>query len=164
MDRRSDEAAEAVLAALTPAQRERLVRAMAEAHALLRAAGERIERVDPADRDARWCVAQYDAELARRFATGFDARRSIPADDAELRPPHGVMLISTVDGAPVACGAVKRVAPTVGTVKRMWVADDLRGLGFRRRVLAALEPEARMLGVRTLRLETNGALVEAIRL
>ena len=37
-------------------------------------------------------------------------------------------------------------------------------MGFGRRMLVALESEARELDVRTLRLETNRALTEAIRL
>jgi GNAT superfamily N-acetyltransferase len=40
----------------------------------------------------------------------------------------------------------------------------VRGLGFGRRLLSALEAEALDLGFTTLRLETNRALVEAIRL
>jgi len=164
MNRRSDQAAEAILAPLTPAQCDRLVAAMAEVHGLLRAAGARIERVDPADRDARWCVAQYYAELAGRFAEGFDPARSLVADNAELRPPNGAFLIATIDGEPVACGAVKRISPHVGSLKRMWVAGSARGLGLGRRMLLALEAQAQSLGLRTLRLETNRALVEAIRL
>jgi DNA-binding MarR family transcriptional regulator/N-acetylglutamate synthase-like GNAT family acetyltransferase len=164
MDRRSDQAAESILAPLTDVQRERLVAAMAEVQRLLQAAGGRIERVDPASRDARWCVAQYFAELAARFEEGFDPGQSLPADDAEMRPPAGAFLVASVDGEPVACGAVKRIGPGVGSLKRMWVAEAVRGLGFGRRMLAALESQARELGLTTVRLETNRALTEAIRL
>lgn len=48
MDRRSDEAAAAILGRLSPRQRKRLVAAMDETYRLLRFAGVRIERVDPA--------------------------------------------------------------------------------------------------------------------
>jgi GNAT superfamily N-acetyltransferase len=164
MDRRSDEAANAILAPLTESQRERLVAAMGEVHGLLQAAGARIERADPASRAARWCVAQYFAELAARFDGGFDPGQSLPAEDAGLRPPAGAFLVASVDGAPVACGAVKSIAPGVGSLKRMWVAPSARGLGLGRRMLAALESQARELEVTTLRLETNRALAEAIHL
>lgn len=164
MNRRSDEAAEAILSALPAAQRERLVTAMGEVYRLLKVAGVRIERADPASREARWCLEQYYAELARRFDEGFDAARSLPTDDAELRPPRGVFLMASVDGEPVACGLIKTIGPGIGYLKRMWVSDALRGVGFGRRMLQALEDEARMLGFTTLRLETNRALVEAIRL
>jgi GNAT superfamily N-acetyltransferase len=164
MNRRSDDVAASMLASLPEAQRVRLVSAMAEVHRLLGAAGARIARVDPAAPDARWCVAQYFAEIAARFDQGFDPARSIPANDTELRPPTGAFLVATADGAPVGCGAVKTLAPGVGSLKRMWVAGAMRGLGFGARLLGALEDEARALGLRTLRLETNRALVEAIRL
>jgi DNA-binding MarR family transcriptional regulator/GNAT superfamily N-acetyltransferase len=164
MDRRSDDAAEAILAPLTASQRERLVAAMAEVHRLLQAAGARIERVDPASPAARWCVSRYFAELAERFEGGFDAGQSLPLDDAEMRPPAGAFLVASVDGQPVACGTVKRIAPGVGYLKRMWVAPSVRGLGFGRRMLAALESQSRELGFATLRLETNRALSEAIHL
>src|SRR5690606_22689938 len=127
MNRRSDEAAEAILAPLTEGQRARLVAAMAEVHRLLKASSAVIGRVDPASRSARWCVEQYFAELAERFEAGFDPGRSIPADDDELRPPRGAFLVASADGEPLACGCVKVVAPGVGSIKRMWVAPAMRG-------------------------------------
>lgn len=164
MDRRSDDLAASILAPLTDSQRARLVAAMAEVHGLLKAAGARIERVDPAGREARWCMAQYFAELARRFEEGFDPGHSLPLDEAEMRPPAGAFLVASADGEPVACGAVKTLSPGVGYLKRMWVADSVRGLGFGRRMLAALEAQARELGLATLRLETNRVLTEAIHM
>jgi len=164
MNRRSDDAAESILTPLGESQRQRLVDAMAEVHRLLQVSAVRIERVDPTSESARWCVQQYVAELASRFEKGFDPQQSIPADDAELRPPLGVFLLASADGEPVACGAVKVIAPRVGSVKRMWVAGSARGTGLGRRMLLALEAEARELGVTTLRLETNRVLVEAISL
>lgn len=164
MNRRSDEAAEALLTPLTESQRERLVAAMTDVRRLLQAAGTRIERVDPASAAARWCVSQYFAELGSRFSEGFDPGRSLPADDDDLRPPQGSFLVASGDGEPVACGVVKTISPGVGSLKRMWVAASMRGLGFGRRMLDALESEARGLGLTTLRLETNRALTEAIHL
>jgi GNAT superfamily N-acetyltransferase len=164
MNRRSDEVAEAILAPLSPGQRDRLVGAMAEVQRLLRVSGMRIERVHPATAGARWCVAQYFEELDRRFDRGFDPGQSIPADDAEMVPPRGAFLVASVEGEAVGCGAVKTIEPGVGSLKRMWVAESARGLGLGRRMLVALEDEARSLGLTTLRLETNRALTEAIGL
>jgi ribosomal protein S18 acetylase RimI-like enzyme len=59
---------------------------------------------------------------------------------------------------------VKTIAPGVGSLKRMWVSSTVRGLGFGRRMLEALEAQSRVLGLTTIRLETNRALTEAIRL
>lgn len=164
MSQRSDEAAAALLTTLPSPLRTRLVTAMAEVHRLLQLAGLRIGRIDPASPDARWCVSQYFEELDRRFESGFDPAASLSADDRELIPPAGAFLLASVDGQPVACGAVKTIAPAVGSLKRMWVADTVRGLGIGRHMLEALEDEARGLGLTTLRLETNHTLPEAIGL
>lgn len=164
MNRRSDQAAEAILSPLSDSQRKRLVAAMSEVHSLLRVAGVRIERVDPASGVARWCIAQYFAELAQRFEAGFDPAQSIPIEDDESRPPLGVFLVASADGDPVACGAVKPITRRIGYLKRMWVDPSVRGLGLGRRILFALESEARALRFKTLRLETNRALTEAIQL
>jgi DNA-binding MarR family transcriptional regulator/N-acetylglutamate synthase-like GNAT family acetyltransferase len=164
MNRRSDQAAAALLEALPPGQRPRLLAAMEEVHRLLWLAGIRIERVDPGSPAARWCVARYFEELDRRFDGGFDPAASLPADDQDLVPPRGAFLMASVDGQAVACGAVKRIASGVGSLKRMWVAGDARGSGMGRRMLEAPEAEALGLGLTTVRLETNGSLREAIRM
>jgi ribosomal protein S18 acetylase RimI-like enzyme len=44
----------------------------------------------------------------------------------------------------------------------MWVAKTARGVGLGRRLLDELEARATAHGARVLRLETNGALTEAI--
>jgi DNA-binding MarR family transcriptional regulator/GNAT superfamily N-acetyltransferase len=164
MNRRSDLAAAALLDTLPSVPRARLVAAMNEVHRLLRLAGLRIDRVDPASPVARWCVGQYFLELDRRFPAGFDPGASLPAEDHEMMPPNGAFLVASIDGEAVACGAVKSLGPRVGSLKRMWVADGARGLGIGRRMLEALEDEALSLGVATLRLETNRTLEEAVRL
>ena len=164
MNQRADEAAARLLDPLTPALRTRLVAAMTDVHRLLQLAGLQIERVDPASPTARWCVGQYFGELNRRFESGFDPGASLPADDRDLVPPRGAFLVASVDGDPVASGAVKPVSPGVGSLKRMWVAETVRGLGIGRRMLEALESQARELGMTSLQLETNHTLQEAIGL
>lgn len=161
---RSDRAATQLLDALTPKQRDALVAAMTDVHRLLRVAGLQIEPVHPATPDARRCVAQYFAEINRRFEGGFNPAATIPVDDRDLIPPRGAFLVASLDGEVVACGSVKLTAPGVGWLKRMWVAETARGLGIGRRMLEALERQARDLGVTTLRLDTNKALSEAIEL
>jgi DNA-binding MarR family transcriptional regulator/GNAT superfamily N-acetyltransferase len=164
INRRSDRAAAQLLEALPSAQRDRLVAAMAEVTRLLQAAGLRIERVSPAGPVARWCVAQYFEELDRRFESGFDPAAAIPIDAVAMIPPKGAFLIGRVDGQPVACGGVRALEAGVGYLKRMWVAESMRGVGLGKRMLEALEQEARSLGFQMLRLETNRALPEAIRM
>jgi ribosomal protein S18 acetylase RimI-like enzyme len=136
----------------------------APARHLLQAAGATIERVDPASDAARWCVAQYFDEIAKRFEHGFDVTRSLPAEVSDFRPPRGAFLVASVDGESIACGGVKRTSPGVGYLKRMWVASSARGLGMGRRMLDALESQTRELGLTTVQLETNRSLLEAIQL
>jgi DNA-binding MarR family transcriptional regulator/GNAT superfamily N-acetyltransferase len=161
LDRLGDRFAEATLEPLSETERARLVDAMSEVEKLLNLSFTRISIEDPDSADAKWCIAQYFAELGERFEDGFDAGRSIPADAGDLRPPRGAFLLARLDGRPVGCGAVKATEPGVGSIKRMWVSPELRGTGLGRRLLLGLEEEASRLGVGLLRLETNKTLEEA---
>jgi GNAT superfamily N-acetyltransferase/DNA-binding MarR family transcriptional regulator len=164
LDRRSDDAAAAILRPLSARQRARLIAAMTEVERLLVASAVQVTARDPRHPDARACLRAYFSELSRRFDGGFDPARSISADDAELTPPAGLLLVATLHGEPVGCGALKFHGDEPGELKRMWVSPVRRGLGLGRRLLAELEARAAARGVRTLRLETNQALGEAIGL
>ena len=120
--------------------------------------------IDPAHPSARHCLLAYFAELDRRFDTGFDPALSIPADDDELRLPAGLFLVATLDAKPIGSGALKFHDNAPAELKRMWVDESVRGLGVGRRLLRELEDHAAKHGVKTLRLETNKTLVEAISL
>ena len=118
----------------------------------------------PTTRDARWCFDQYTAELNSRFDGGFDPRLSISADPQELTLPMGLLILGRLQGRPVGCGALKFHKKEPAELKRMWIAEAVRGLGVGRRLLAELERHARKTRVKVLRLETNRALHEAIHL
>ncbi|HXC79332.1 MAG TPA: GNAT family N-acetyltransferase [Candidatus Acidoferrum sp.] len=123
-----------------------------------------ITPVDPADPHARYCIDQYFKELDRRFETGFDPARSIRADEESLRPPAGLLLVATRQGVPIGCGALKFHDDAPFELKRMWVAESARGLGLGRRILRELEEQAARHGAKSVRLETNKSLAEAISL
>jgi GNAT superfamily N-acetyltransferase len=123
-----------------------------------------IAPIDPSDPDARACVNAYIAELDTRFEAGFDPGLSISADDEELRPPAGVLVLAWLGERPVGCGALKFHGDRLADLKRMWVDGAARGHGVGRRLLVELEAIAASRGIRMLRLETNGTLVEAINL
>lgn len=164
LERRSDEKAKSLLEPLSAKQRAELVAAMSTVERLLQASMVVLAVEDPQTADARWCIDQYFAELNERFESGFDPRRSIPADAHELTPPAGALMIARLRGRPIGCGALKFHGRKPAELKRMWVAPEARGLGIGRRLLTELERHARRQGVRTLRLETNGSLTEAIAL
>jgi len=164
LDRRSDDLALSILDPLTARQRTRLIAAMAEVERLLQVSTVHFAIEDPSSADARWCLEQYVSELDARFETGFDPSLSISAVADELTPPAGVFLIARVRTRPIACGALKFHPGEPAEVKRMWVSPNARGIGLGRRLLQELERLARDAGVEVLRLETNGALGEAIGL
>lgn len=164
LDRRSDELAQSLLAPLSSAQRERLVTAMAEVERLLTAGLVRIDVVDPESTAAVYCLGEYYAEIGRRFEGGFDHTISLAATPEQLRLPAGLFVVAFLHGEPVGSGALKFHGRRPAELKRMWVAPQARGLGLGRRLLVELERLAVEHGVRTLRLETNKSLVEAIAL
>jgi DNA-binding MarR family transcriptional regulator len=163
LDRRSDDAAAAILQPLNARQRNELVSAMAEVERLLIASTVEVRQCDPRHRDARFCLQTYYDELAVRFEGGYDPARS-PVADVEMTPPAGLLLVASLHGEPVGCGALIFHPDAVGLVKRMWVAPSVRGLGLGRRLLHELENRARAEGLRLMRLETRDELSEAIRM
>jgi len=164
LDRLSDELARSILEPLDERQREKLAAAAETVERLLTASLVAIEPEDPRGADARWCIEQYFAELAARFETGFDPALSIPAEDDDMTPPRGLLLVARLRGRPVGCGALKHHPGEPTELKRMWVDPGARGLGLGRRLLRELERHAAAAGATTLHLETNGSLVEAIAL
>jgi DNA-binding MarR family transcriptional regulator/GNAT superfamily N-acetyltransferase len=164
LDERSQELARSFLEPLSASRRERLVAAMHEVELLLTAGLVETKVADPSEPAAEHCLREYFAELGRRFDAGFDPALSIPAAHDELRPPAGLLLVATLRGEPVGCGALKFHDGEPAELKRMWVAGSVRGLGIGRRLLGDLERRAAAGGARIVRLETNDALEEAIAL
>lgn len=120
-----------------------------------------IEQADPRSDQARHCLRQYYAELARRFEEGFDVSLSRDPDAADMGPPRGAFLIARSDGLPVGCVGLKGRGDPVGEIKRLWVAPHARGHGLGKRLMHAAEDAARALSMTRLRLDTNRALPEA---
>jgi DNA-binding MarR family transcriptional regulator len=154
-DQGSDALARSLQAPLNDAQRTQLLAAMGTVERLLTAGLVEVDEVDPVGPVARACLERYFGELDERFSTGFDPEAALPTDARRF-------LVASLRGAPIGCGALKPGGPATAEIKRMWVAPDTRGLGVGRRLLAELEARAAADGARTLRLDTNGTLVEAI--
>lgn len=123
-----------------------------------------IHAEDADSADAQWCLQQCDADIGERFAGGVDGE-SIPTSDThEVSPPNGLFLVARLDGTAVGCGCLEPTAPGTVDITRMWLSPDVRGRGLGRALLDRLVTEARRLGYRQARLETNEALIEAISL
>jgi ribosomal protein S18 acetylase RimI-like enzyme len=120
-----------------------------------------IVSVDPEHPHARYCLAEYVAELNQRADRAFDPSVALPH---EVRPPAGDFFVAYLHGEPVGCGAVKHHPGGITDIKRMWIAPSARGVGLGRRLLEHLEGLAREHGSREVRLETRDVLGEAIAL
>ena len=160
LDDRSEQLAQRLVAPLTTRQRQRLTEALATADLLVRAATVKIVSVHPGAPEARSAVQSYFDELDRRFPAGFDPGDH--HDQEQMAPGAGAFVVATSDGRPVACGGVLELEPEIAEIKRMWVHPDWRGAGLGSRLLRHLEQVAADLGYPTVRLDTNGTLVEAI--
>ncbi|MEZ3179961.1 GNAT family N-acetyltransferase [Streptomyces pimonensis] len=119
--------------------------------------------------DAVKLDAEVQAEYHVRYGDGGDAT---PMDPADFRPPNGVYLIAYDEaGVPVASGGWRaQDANDEGNrdgdaeLKRMYVIEQMRGRGLARRILAALEEDARAAGRVRVVLETGTKQPEAIAL
>src|SRR6266545_1228692 len=163
LDDRSDDLAASLLAPLGTQQRQRLVTAMAEVERLLTAGLAELRSVDPSTAVVQACWAAYFAELAELFETGFDPDEARRVGLEEVREPRGVTLVALLRDEPVGCASLKHHGHW-SEVKRVWVSPSARGLGVARRLMSELELRARESGATAVRLDTNQALTEAIRL
>jgi GNAT superfamily N-acetyltransferase len=85
-------------------------------------------------------------------------------DPEEVTGGRGIFLIIYREGVPVGCGALRVIEAGTAEVKRMYVDPAVRGKGLGRRLVTALEAEARTLGVRRLVLETGVRQAAALAL
>ena len=121
-----------------------------------------ITRTDLAAEVSRTLIAALNAELTGAYSEpGANHFRLDPDEVAEGR---GVFLVLSRGGEPLGCGALRRIDAESAELKRMYVAPAARGQGLGRRLVEALETEARRLGVRRLVLETGIRQVAALAL
>lgn len=108
-------------------------------------------------------------EYAERYQSEGD---TTPLEPAMFEPPRGLYLIAyDENGTPLATGGWRaQDANELGNsdgdaeIKRMFVVDEARRRGLARRILAALEDDARSAGRMRMVLETGTEQPEAIAL
>lgn len=121
-----------------------------------------IHRADITAAPASALITALNAELSARYpepgATHFRL------DPEEVAEGQGAFFIATLDGAPIACAALRRIDAHTAEIKRMYVAPTARGRGIGRLLLSALEAEARRMTMNRLVLETGLRQREALSL
>lgn len=122
------------------------------------------EEVDYASDLAKHCLRAFAAELSQRLNLEFDLKKSGDPELSQMMHPHGTFVVARLGDMPVGCVGIKGNGGALAEVKRMWIAPAARGLGLARQLMTTAEDAARGLGITTLRLDTNSALVEAVGL
>ncbi|MEW1753250.1 GNAT family N-acetyltransferase [Streptomyces angustmyceticus] len=117
--------------------------------------------------DAVALDALVQQEYVRRYGEG----DITPLDPAMFTPPHGTYLIAYDGARPLATGGWRRQEESAegyaagdAEIKRMFVVAEARGRGLARRILAALEADARAAGRSRMVLETGTEQPEALSL
>jgi putative acetyltransferase len=111
---------------------------------------------------SRALIEALNAELRAMYSE--PGANHFQLDPQEVAEGRGAFLVVHRDGAPVGCGALRMLDADTAELKRMYVAPALRGTGLGRRLVEALEAEARALGVRRLVLETGTRQLAALAL
>jgi putative acetyltransferase len=110
-----------------------------------------------------YCLIEaLNAELSAQYPEPGATHFRLDAE--EVVADKGAFLVGYLDGEPVACGAIRCIDAGVAEIKRMFVVPAVRGRGFSRSILTALEDSARQLGIRRLVLETGPRQLAALAL
>jgi len=121
-----------------------------------------IRREDLSSATARTLIAALNAELEAQYPEPGANFFRLDAD--EVADGRGAFFVAYVHDAPIGCGAIRLLDAQTAEIKRMYVDRAVRGRGIARRVLAALEAEARALGATRAVLETGTRQSPAQRL
>lgn len=112
-----------------------------------------ITRETPLQDDVRALVAALNAYLIPLSPREFQFQMTVE----QMAGADTVLFVARDDaGRPVGMGALKTHDDRYGEVKRMYTDPTVRGTGVGRRLLGAIEAEARMRGLAELKLETGG--------
>jgi len=121
-----------------------------------------IARVELTAEVSRALIDSLNAELSGVYPEPGANRFHL--DPEEVADGRGTFLVVYRGGTPVGCGALRLLDAETAELKRMYVSPIVRGKGLGRRLVAALEAEARALGVRRLVLETGVRQAAALAL
>jgi GNAT superfamily N-acetyltransferase len=110
---------------------------------------------------SRGLFAEYMELVRDRLGDAFVPTEQIFATEDDFDGAGAAWLVVYDGDAAVACGGLRRLAPGVAEIKRMFVTASARGRGHARALLAELERLAAQDGCERVRLYTTAVLSEA---
>jgi putative acetyltransferase len=113
-----------------------------------------------------WHRARHPQDLAL-IDSYFDANafeHELASLPGKYAPPHGALLLATVDGAAAGCVALRRIDDDACEMKRMFVYPQFHGRGLGKALANAVVQAGRDAGYRVMRLDTSIRQTEAQRL
>ena len=122
-------------------------------------------RIEPARTAAEFALArglfeEYAARLGVDLCfQGFGAE--LTALDTMYAPPTGCLLLAWRGDVAVGCAGVRKLSGELCEMKRLYLRDDLRGLGIGRKLAERLLAQARALGYGRMVLDTLEGMSEA---
>jgi putative acetyltransferase len=96
------------------------------------------------------CFQNFDKELA-----------DLPG---AYSPPHGRLLLATVEEQVAGCVALRPLEPGICEMKRLYVRPAYRGQALGKKLVEAVVTEARCIGYERMRLDTVPSMAAAISL
>ncbi|POX41549.1 GNAT family N-acetyltransferase [Streptomyces sp. Ru73] len=116
-------------------------------------------------------AVKLDELVQQEYVVRYGEPDLTPLDPEMFVPPNGIYLLAYEDGRPVATGGWRAqdaddegYADGDAELKRMFVTAEARRRGLARRILAALEEDARAAGRTRMVLETGTEQPEALEL
>jgi GNAT superfamily N-acetyltransferase len=116
-------------------------------------------------------IAALEQAAQQFYVKIYGSPDETPFTTCDFTPPRGAFLVGYLDEEAVAMGGwrfripgVPRVARRPAEIRRMFVRERVRGRGFARLVLAALEASAAAAGADWMLLETGQPQVAAVGL
>lgn len=82
----------------------------------------------------------------------------------EFEPPSGAFLKARIEGQVCGCVGLRHWSTDEAEIKRLYVADEARGRGVGRDLVAGAADRARVLGYSSVVLETDGSNLAALGL
>ncbi|HUI72092.1 MAG TPA: helix-turn-helix domain-containing GNAT family N-acetyltransferase [Spirochaetia bacterium] len=168
IDSDSDREVEEMLTGMSKREIVSLMAHVKGAHRLLEKQAVREPRIERAESAPDIAAVRI---LMREYADFLGEDLTFQGFEEELAslpgkyvPPTGALFLARASGVPGGCVALRKLAPGVCEMKRLFTRPQFRGLGVGRALAERVVAEARTLGYRVMRLDTLARLTSAVAL